>query len=72
MKKIYTFKDVLDKTPKGLEAELRNGLTVGACYFFQSEGIPLDIFNEWLASMTRAEQWLWYMNFRNRHKELFT
>lgn len=56
-----------------MEVELSTGLTVAAVYFHQTLGVPVEIFNEWITGKltNRAEQWLWYMNFRNRHPDLY-
>lgn len=60
-----------DKTTEGVERELLEGLTIAAVYFYQTFGVPLEIFNDYFKEHNRAEQLLWYMNFRNKYPKLF-
>ena len=69
----YDYKNIPDKSKEGLEKELKNGLTIAAVFFHTTLGVPLEMFNLWLRTKlkNRAEQWLWYMKFRNEHPELY-
>lgn len=69
----YTHKQMMYKSKYGMDKELRDGLTIAAVFFYQSLGIPLEIFNHWITTRlkNRSEQLMWYMYFRNRHQKLF-
>lgn len=69
----YTYEDFKDKTKEGIDKELGEGLAVAAFYFYQTLGVPVEIFNDWITTKlhNKAEQLLWYMNFRNDNLKLF-
>jgi hypothetical protein len=73
MKHKYTYKDIKDKTPQGLAEELIHGMTIASVYYYTNLGVPPEVFNEWITTIlkNRAEQWWWYMNFRNEHLDLY-
>jgi len=62
-----------DKTKEGIREEVEKGLGKIASYFFQTYGMPLEVFKEEYESKCKngAESLLFYMNFRNEHPELF-
>ncbi len=70
----YTYKDMPDKSKEGILEEARNGLATAAFWFQTTQGIPVEIFKEWLHEKcpTAADSLHFYMNFRNQHPELFT
>jgi hypothetical protein len=70
---MYKYKDIPDKTKEGLDRELEEGLTIIAIFFHNTLGVPIEVFKEdFLPRLkNKAEQMLFYMNFRNMHPELF-
>jgi len=70
----YSYADMPDKTLEGIKKEVEVGLATIAVYFETTLGVPLEIFQEMLETKlkTGADSLLFYMNFRNKHPELFT
>lgn len=69
---MYTYKDIKDKSSKGLTKELATGLAKIAFYMFQTYGFPKEMFEEEvLKNKNKAENWLFYMNFRNEYPQAF-
>ena len=69
----YTYNDIKDKSREGLRNELQEGLNKICVYFKMTLGIPVEIFNDWLQTKTptQADQWLFYLNFRNKYPNVF-
>lgn len=69
----YTYEDIKDKSKEGLDKELNDGLVKIAVYFQTTLGIPKDIFeNDLIGKLeSKADLWLFYMNFRNANPEVF-
>ena len=69
----YTYQDMPDKSIEGIKKEVENGLAIGAVYFQETLGVPLEEFQNMLDTKTptNPEKLLWYMNFRNLHPKLF-
>lgn len=61
------------KTKDEIDGELSAGLTTIAVYFYTTLGCPLEYFNQMLADMTdnKAQQWIFYTNFKRLHPDLF-
>lgn len=71
---IYRYEDIQDKSKEGILKELSAGLGKAMFWFETTQGIPHEIFKEWiegdrLESVT--QQLFWYMNFRNLYPQLF-
>lgn len=69
---MYSYKDIPDKTVDGIRREVSKGLAVIAVYFQTTFGFPFEVFKDKIDSMDDAKKTLFYMNFRNKHPELFT
>lgn len=75
----YRYEDIPDKSKEGMDRELQRGLVIAAVYFQQTLGVPVECFSDWVQGVmtwgpdnnTKATQWLWYMNFRNKHPKLY-
>ena len=67
----YSFKDIKDKSKEGMDKELEEGLIKIAVYFNTTHGMPLDMFNDLQYGKNKAEQLMFYMNFRNSNPKLF-
>jgi hypothetical protein len=72
MKITYKWEDIPDKSKEGLDKELKEGLITAGVFMHQTMGFPIEVFIDKLESMeNKAEQWLFYLNFRNRHPNAF-
>ena len=69
----YTYQDMKDKTIEGIKKEVQLGLAKIVFYFYQTHGMPPDVFKDILAEKisNAGESLLFYMNFRNEHPEIF-
>ena len=69
----YRYEDIPDKSKEGMDKELEIGLAKMAVYFYQTYGLPLEIFKEEMDKKTsnKAEQWLTYLNFRNSNPKIY-
>lgn len=72
LKRVYNYNSIPDKSKEGMEKELREGLITIGVYMFQTMGFPIECFKDQLELMNnKAEQWLFYLNFRNKHPNAF-
>ena len=71
MKK-YTYKDMPDKSKGGIRKEVSKGLTTIAFYLATTRGIPLENSEDYFNNKNLVLQLAWYMDFRNKHPELFS
>lgn len=70
---MYTFADMPDQTFEGLCAELAHGLGIAMAYFHDTLGMDSEIFQLIMIDRcpTMDGQMAWYLNFRNKHPELY-
>ena len=69
----YTYQDIADKSRDGLKKELHDGIITAGMYMYQTAGFPVDVFIETFNEKfnNKSEQWLFYMNFRNKYPKAY-
>lgn len=67
----YTYQDMPDKSKEGIRKETSRGLGTIAAFFLRTYGLPFDYFKTETNKLNDARKVLFYMNFRNKHPDLF-
>lgn len=56
---------------RSVKAKLQADLTIAAVYFYDTHGIPLEVFNNWLEDMSLLDQAIWIVFFKREHPHLY-
>lgn len=67
----YDYNQFKDKSVQGIKEELTKGLIKASVFFYQSYGFPFEMFKDLIEKQSLLGQLNFYLNFRNKHPNIY-